>query len=79
MDAESEHGITKALTKLMEGRTTLIIAHRLATVMHADRIVLVDNGQKLDEGTHEQLLSKSPLYQRLSALQFDRKSKIKQN
>ena len=79
LDAESEHGITKALTKLMEGRTTLIIAHRLATVMHADRIVLVDNGQKLDEGTHEQLLSKSPLYQRLSALQFDRKSKIKQN
>ena len=72
LDAESEHGITRALSKLMKGRTTLIIAHRLATVMHADKIVLVDNGQMIGEGTHEQLISQSPLYQRLSALQFDK-------
>ena len=74
LDAESEHGITRALSKLMKGRTTLIIAHRLATVMHADKIVLVDNGQMIGEGTHEQLISQSPLYQRLSALQFDKTS-----
>lgn len=71
LDAESEHGITRALSKLMKGRTTLIIAHRLATVMHADKIVLVDNGQMIGEGTHEQLITQSPLYRRLSALQFD--------
>ena len=74
LDAESEHGITRALSKLMKGRTTLIIAHRLATVMHADKIVLVDNGQMVGEGTHEQLISQSPLYRRLSALQFDKTS-----
>ena len=74
LDAESEHGITRALSKLMKGRTTLIIAHRLATVMHADKIVLVDNGQMIGEGTHEQLISQSPLYRRLSALQFDKTS-----
>ena len=74
LDAESEHGITRALSKLMKGRTTLIIAHRLATVMHADKIVLVDNGQMIGEGTHEQLISQNPLYRRLSALQFDKTS-----
>ena len=74
LDAESEHGITRALSKLMKGRTTLIIAHRLATVMHADKIVLVDKGQMIGEGTHEQLISQSPLYRRLSALQFDKTS-----
>ena len=74
LDAESEHGINRALSKLMKGRTTLIIAHRLATVMHADKIVLVDNGQMIGEGTHEQLISQSPLYRRLSALQFDKTS-----
>ena len=74
LDAESEHGINRALSKLMKGRTTLIIAHRLATVMHADKIVLVDNGQMIGEGSHEQLISQSPLYRRLSALQFDKTS-----
>ena len=78
LDAESEHGITKALTKLMKGRTTLIIAHRLATVMHADKIVLIDKGQMVGEGTHDELLSTSTLYKRLSALQFDRVSSTSQ-
>lgn len=71
LDANSEHKIQAALQKLMQGRTTLIIAHRLATVMHADRIMVFNEGQLEAQGTHAQLLLTSPLYKRLSELQFN--------
>jgi ATP-binding cassette subfamily B protein len=70
LDAESERLVQEALEHLMRGRTTLIIAHRLATVLKADRIVVVDHGRIVGEGTHEALLATNPLYARLAALQF---------
>jgi ATP-binding cassette subfamily B protein len=71
LDAESEAKVTAALQQLMQGRTTLIIAHRLATVMHADRILLMDKGRIIAQGKHDQLLASSELYQRLCKLQFE--------
>ena len=71
LDADSEQKVQHALKKLMEGRTTLIIAHRLATIMHADRILLIDQGQLIAEGNHQQLLNSSNLYKRLCELQFN--------
>ena len=71
LDADSEQKVQHALKKLMEGRTTLIIAHRLATIMHADRILLIDQGQLIAEGNHQQLLTSSHLYKRLCELQFN--------
>jgi len=70
LDAESEHLIQQALPKLMAGRTTLVIAHRLATVKHADRIAVVNQGRIQAIGTHQQLIETDPLYARLAALQF---------
>jgi ATP-binding cassette subfamily B protein len=75
LDAESEHHVQAALKELMSNRTTLIIAHRLSTVVHADRIVLMDKGEIVDIGNHQQLLEKSTLYQRLCELQFDHAEK----
>ena len=72
LDAESEHHVQAALNELMQNRTTLIIAHRLATVIHADQIVLMDKGKIIATGTHKELLEASPLYQRLCELQFDK-------
>jgi ATP-binding cassette subfamily B protein len=70
LDAQSEHLIQQALPSLMAGRTTLVIAHRLATVQHADRIAVIDKGRVVAVGTHRQLIEESPLYARLASLQF---------
>jgi len=71
LDAESERLVQQALDRLMEGRTTLVIAHRLATVRAADRIVVMDRGRIVEEGTHARLSAAGGLYARLAALQFD--------
>lgn len=70
LDSESERLVQAALERLMEGRTTLVIAHRLATVLRADRIVVMDDGRIVGEGTHAELVSQSGIYARLASLQF---------
>ncbi len=70
LDSESEHFIQQAIEKLTANRTTLVIAHRLATVRNADRILVLENGRLVAEGTHGELINTSPLYARLSKLQF---------
>ena len=70
LDAESERQVQQALDNAAHNRTTLVIAHRLATVQAADRIVVMDAGEIVAEGTHAQLLVESPLYARLAKLQF---------
>lgn len=71
LDAESEKLVQDALDGLMQGRTTLVIAHRLATVLKADRILVMDGGRIVEEGTHRQLVAKKGIYARLAQLQFD--------
>jgi ATP-binding cassette subfamily B protein len=71
LDAESELAVQQALDRLMTGRTTLVIAHRLATVQKADRIVVVDHGQVVDVGRHADLVRRDGLYARLAELQFN--------
>jgi len=71
LDAESEQVVQKALERLMEGRTTIIIAHRLATVQKCDRIVVMDHGRIVAIGSHGELVRQGGLYARLAALQFD--------
>ena len=75
LDAESEYKVQLALDKLMKGRTTVIIAHRLATILHSDLIVVMDGGKKVAQGSHQQLLKSSELYARLASLQFSSEGK----
>ncbi|HMP63047.1 MAG TPA: ATP-binding cassette domain-containing protein, partial [Phenylobacterium sp.] len=70
LDAENERLVQRALDEAMSGRTTLVIAHRLATVLKADRIVVLDDGQVVEEGGHAELMARGGLYARLAALQF---------
>jgi ATP-binding cassette subfamily B protein len=70
LDAESERLVQRALHEAMVGRTTLVIAHRLATVLEADRIVVMDAGKVVEEGRHADLLAQGGLYARLANLQF---------
>jgi ATP-binding cassette, subfamily B, bacterial len=72
LDAENELAVQTALDRLTRQRTTLIVAHRLATVLKADRIVVMENGRVVDTGTHRELAARGGLYARLAELQFDR-------
>lgn len=71
LDSEAERQVQEALTRLMEGRTTLVIAHRLSTVVKADIIYVLDQGRIVDSGTHQELLSRGGVYARLCQMQFE--------
>lgn len=79
LDAESEYHVQQALDALMQNRTTLIIAHRLATILHADNIAVMEQGRLVAQGTHTQLLDSSPLYRRLADLQFQEAGRERDN
>jgi ATP-binding cassette subfamily B protein len=70
LDAESERLVQAALHEAMEGRTTLVIAHRLATVLEADRIIVMEAGKVVEAGRHTELMARGGLYARLARLQF---------
>jgi subfamily B ATP-binding cassette protein MsbA len=70
LDSESERAVQSALERLMKGRTTLVIAHRLSTIEHADRVLALEGGQLVEQGTHAELLAAGGLYARLHAMQF---------
>ena len=71
LDAESERMVQAALESAMQGRTTLVIAHRLATVQKADRIIVLDHARLVEQGTHSELVAQGGVYARLAALQFN--------
>jgi ATP-binding cassette subfamily B protein len=70
LDAQSERVVQSALESAMRNRTTLVIAHRLATVQRAHRIIVLDHGRLVEQGTHEQLMTANGVYARLAGLQF---------
>ena len=70
LDAENERLVQAALDQAMQGRTTIVIAHRLATVLRADRIVVMEEGKVVQEGTHQSLMAQGGLYAHLAELQF---------
>ena len=75
LDAESENLVQTALNRVMQERTTLVIAHRLATVLSADRILVLDKGKIVEEGTHHSLIERGGVYARLAELQFSPRSR----
>jgi ATP-binding cassette, subfamily B, bacterial len=76
LDAQTEHSLLEAIERLMEGRTTLIIAHRLSTVRRADRIVVLDGGRIIESGTHAELMAEGKFYARFHNIQFERGGKL---
>ncbi|HST24138.1 MAG TPA: ABC transporter ATP-binding protein, partial [Blastocatellia bacterium] len=70
LDTQSERLVQRALSNLMQGRTTIVIAHRLTTVHRADKIVVIDRGRVADAGTHDELMSRGGIYRDLYELQF---------
>ena len=70
LDSESERAVQEALERLMKGRTTLVIAHRLSTIEHADRVLALEGGRLVEQGTHSELLAAGGVYARLHAMQF---------
>ena len=74
LDAESEGAVQRALEGVMKDRTTIVIAHRLATVQKANRILVLDEGRIVEQGTHAELIRKGGIYSRLAELQFGREA-----
>ena len=70
LDAENERSVQEAFDRLLKGRTTIVVAHRLATVKKADRIIVLDKGRIVEQGKHEKLIREKGIYARLASLQF---------
>lgn len=73
LDSQSEHIVQKSLEKLMKGRTSIVIAHRLSTIIDADRICVFNDGEIVEQGTHEELLALDGIYAQLYKIQFMKK------